>query len=47
MKSDKIFDPDKTPLFGDSQRVDGKLVYISYAGSLVVVDDSGEKPVLA
>lgn len=47
VKSDKIFDADKTPLFGDAQRVDGKLVYVSYAGSLLVVDDSGEKPVLA
>lgn len=46
-KSDKIFDPDKTPLFGDAVRVDGKLVYPSYGGSLYVVDDSGEKPVLS
>lgn len=46
VKSDKIFDPDKTPLFGDAQRVDGKLVYVSYGGSLVVVDDSGDKPAL-
>ncbi|UXU76526.1 MULTISPECIES: amine dehydrogenase large subunit [unclassified Paracoccus (in: a-proteobacteria)] len=46
-KSDKIFDPDTTPLFGDAHRVDGKLVYVSYTGSLFVIDDSGDKPVLS
>ena len=27
-------------------RIDGKLVYVSYGGTLYVVDDSGETPVL-
>lgn len=46
-KSDKIFDADKDPLYGDAMRVDGKLVYVSYGGTLYVIDDSGEKPTLA
>lgn len=45
-KSEKIFDADKDPLYGDAMRIDGKLVYVSYGGTLYVVDDSGEKPVL-
>lgn len=45
-KSDKIFDADKDPLYGDAMRIDGKLVYLSYGGTLYVVDDSGDKPVL-
>lgn len=45
-KSEKIFDADKDPLFGDAVRVGGKLVYVSFGGTLYIVDDSGEKPVL-
>ncbi|TPE51897.1 amine dehydrogenase large subunit [Amaricoccus solimangrovi] len=45
-KSDRIFDVDKDPLYGDATRVDGKLVYLSYGGTLYIVDDAGEKPVL-
>ncbi|MBU3028739.1 amine dehydrogenase large subunit [Paracoccus marinaquae] len=45
-KSEKIFDSDTNPLFGNAVRVDGNLVYVSYAGALHVVDDSGEVPVL-
>lgn len=45
-KSDPIFDADKDPLYGDAMRVDGKLVYVSYGGTLYIVDDSGERPVL-
>jgi methylamine dehydrogenase heavy chain len=45
-KSEKIFDADKDPLYGDAMRVDGKLVYVSYGGTLYIVDDSGETPVL-
>ncbi|TPE53268.1 amine dehydrogenase large subunit [Amaricoccus solimangrovi] len=45
-KSDKIFDPDKDPLYGDAMRIDGKLVYVTYGGTLYVIDDSGDKPVL-
>ncbi|MFV0292243.1 MAG: amine dehydrogenase large subunit [Paracoccus sp. (in: a-proteobacteria)] len=45
-KSEKIFDADADPLFGNAHRVDGNLVYISYSGSLYVVDDSGDVPVL-
>jgi methylamine dehydrogenase heavy chain len=45
-KSEKIFDADSDPLFGDAVRVDGNLVYVSYAGSLFVVDDSGDAPAL-
>lgn len=46
-KSEKIFDADEDPLFGDAMRVDGKLVYVSYGGTLYIVDDSGAAPVLA
>ena len=45
-KSDKIFDPDANPLFGNAVRVDGNLVYVSYAGALTVVDDSADVPTL-
>jgi methylamine dehydrogenase heavy chain len=45
-KSEQIFDADKDPLYGDAMRIDGKLVYVSYGGTLYVVDDSGETPVL-
>lgn len=45
-KSEKIFDADADPLYGDAMRVDGKLVYVSYGGTLYIVDDSGETPVL-
>lgn len=45
-KSEKIFDADKDPLYGDAMRIDGKLVYVSYGGTLYVIDDSGETPVL-
>lgn len=45
-KSEKIFDADEDPLFGDAMRVDGQLVYVSYAGTLYFVDDSGEAPAL-
>lgn len=45
-RSAKIFDADKDPLYGDAMRVRGRLVYISYGGTLYIVDDSGEKPVL-
>lgn len=45
-KSERIFDPDQDPVFGDAMRVDGKLVYVSYGGTLYVVDDSGETPIL-
>lgn len=45
-KSEKIFDADADPLYGDAMRVDGKLVYVSYGGTLYVVDDSGDVPVL-
>ena len=45
-KSAKIFDADSDPLFANPVRVGGKLVYASFGGSLVVVDDSGAVPVL-
>ena len=45
-KSDKIFDADTDPLFGDALRVGDNLVYVSYGGTLHVVDDSGDRPVL-
>ncbi|MBP7002199.1 amine dehydrogenase large subunit [Amaricoccus sp.] len=45
-KSEKIFDADKDPLYGDAMRIDGKLVYVTYGGTLYIVDDSGDKPVL-
>ena len=45
-KSDKIFDADADPLYSDAVRVGGKLVYVSFGGTLYIVDDSGEKPVL-
>ncbi|MFV0386605.1 amine dehydrogenase large subunit [Paracoccus sp. (in: a-proteobacteria)] len=45
-QSDKIFDPDADPLFGNAVRVGDELVYLSYAGTLYMVDDSGEVPVL-
>ncbi|MEO9779449.1 MAG: amine dehydrogenase large subunit [Sedimentitalea sp.] len=45
-RSDKIFDPDANPVFGNAVRVGGNLVYVSYAGALLVVDDSGDVPTL-
>lgn len=45
-KSDKIFDADTAPIFATALRIDGKLVYISFDGKLLEVDDSGDKPVL-
>lgn len=45
-KSEKIFDAVKDPLYGDAMRIDGKLVYVSYGGTLYVVDDSADTPVL-
>lgn len=44
--SEKIFDPDEDPIFGNAVRVDGNLVYVSYAGALIIVDDSGDTPAL-
>lgn len=46
VKSEKIFDSQSEPLWGDAMRVDGNLVYASYGGSLFIVDDSGDAPVL-
>lgn len=46
-KSEKIFDSDKTPLFASAVRAGAHLAYVSYGGSLLLVDDSGEVPTLA
>ncbi|SET78587.1 amine dehydrogenase large subunit [Paracoccus homiensis] len=46
-KSEKIFDAEDDPLWGDAMRVGDKLVYVSYGGSLYVVDDNGEAPELS
>lgn len=45
-KSEKIFDSDKDPIFGNAVRIDGNLVYVSYGGVLHIVDDSGDAPAL-
>lgn len=45
--SDKIFDASTSPIFGNAVRVDGLLTYVSYDGKLLLVDDSGDKPVLS
>lgn len=45
-KSEKIFDSDKTPLFASAVRVGSDLVYVSYAGALLFVDDTGPVPTL-
>lgn len=45
-KSNKFFDADSTPLFGDAVRVDNDLIYVSFDGRLYVVDDSGDRPSL-
>lgn len=46
-KSEKIFDAESDPLFGDAMRIDGNLAYVSFGGSLYLVDDSGETPTLS
>ncbi len=46
-KSDKVFDADTSPIFGNAVRVDGLLTYVSYGGQLLLVDDSGAAPVLS
>lgn len=46
-KSDKIFDADTSPIFGNALRIDGLLTYVSYDGKLLMVDDSGDAPVLS
>ena len=46
-RSEPMFDADSSPIFGNAVRADGLLVYVSYAGKLLMVDDSGEVPVLS
>ncbi|MFV0384284.1 amine dehydrogenase large subunit [Paracoccus sp. (in: a-proteobacteria)] len=46
VKSEKIFDADSNPVFGVAVRAQGKLVYVTFGGSLLFVDDSGDVPVL-
>lgn len=46
-KSEKIFDAESDPLFADAMRIDGNLAYVSFGGSLYLVDDSGETPTLS
>ncbi len=46
-KSDKIFDAADSPIFGNAVRVNGLLAYVSYDGKLLLVDDSGDVPVLS
>ena len=45
-KSEKIFDADEDPIYGNAMRIDGNLVYVSYGGVLHFVDDSGDVPTL-
>lgn len=40
--SDKIFDPEKDPLFTHAERVQGDLMFVSYAGVFYRVSDSGD-----
>lgn len=47
MKSEPLFDADTSPIFGNAVRVDGLLTYVSYGGKLLLIDDSGETPVLS
>ncbi|SDW31010.1 methylamine dehydrogenase heavy chain [Celeribacter indicus] len=46
-KSEPIFDVDADALFTNGVRVGETLVYLSYGGTLYVVDDSGDVPVLS
>lgn len=46
-RSEKVFNSDTNPLFGDAHRVGDHLVYASYTGSLYMIDDTGDVPVLA
>ncbi len=46
-RSEKLFDSDSNPLFADAHRIGGHLAFVSYTGSLYLIDDSGEAPVLA
>lgn len=45
--TEKLFDSDTNPLFGDAHRVGDHLAYVSYTGVFYLIDDSGETPVLA
>lgn len=47
VKSEKIFDAETEPLWGHAVRVGDDLVYMSYGGTLFLVDDAGEKPELS
>lgn len=45
-RSEKIFDSDTNPLFGDAHRIGDHLVYLSYTGTLYFVNDNGDVPVV-
>lgn len=44
--SDEIFDSYSNPLFSDAHRIGEHLVFLSFSGTLYLIDDSGEVPVL-
>lgn len=46
-RSEQLFDSDENPLFADAHRIGDQLVYATYGGSLYLIDDTGEVPVLA